>query len=346
MVLLLADAAAFADLDGHGAGDHVARGQVLGVRRIALHEALAAAVGEIGALAARALGDEDAGAVDARRVELHELHVFQGKTGAQHHGVAVARAGVRARAGEVGAAVAAGGEDGLLGAEAMQAAVVELEGDDAAAGAILVHQQVDGEILDEELGRVLQRLAVQRVQHGVAGAVGGGAGALRRRAFAIFRGHAAEGALVDTAVLGAAEGHAVVLELVDGFRRVAAEVFDGVLVAEPVGALDGVVHVPAPVVGAHVAERGGDAALGRDRVRAGGKHLGDAGGAQAGLGAAKRRAQARAAGADDDHVVGVVGQRIGLAVDRRAATPLLPALPFFCMVLKPRSSASARRKRT
>jgi hypothetical protein len=199
----------------------------------------------------------------------------------------------------------------------MQAAVVELEGDDAAAGAVLVHQQVDGEILDEELGSVFQRLAVQRMQHGMAGAVGGGAGALRRRAFAIFRGHAAEGTLVDAAVLGAAERHSIMLELIHGFRRMAAEVLDGVLVAEPVGALDCVVHMPAPVVGAHVTERRGDAALGCHRVRAGGKHLGDAGRAQARLGAAERRAQARAAGADDHHIVGVVGQRIGLAVDRR-----------------------------
>ena len=220
------------------------------------------------------------------------------------------------------------------------------ERDDAAAGAVLVHDQVDGEVLDEELGRVPQRLAVERVQHGVAGAVGGGAGALRRRALAVLGGHAAERALVDAAVLGAAEGHAVVLELVDGLGRVAAQIFDGVLVAEPVGALDGVVHVPAPVVRAHVAERGGDAALGRDRVRAGREHLGDAGGLEAGLGAAERGAQARAAGADDDHVVGVIGDRIGLAVDGR----LGDAVAFVAgvsagMPLRLRSSASARRTR-
>jgi hypothetical protein len=41
VVLVLATAAALADLDGHGAAHHVARGQVLGVGRIALHEALA-----------------------------------------------------------------------------------------------------------------------------------------------------------------------------------------------------------------------------------------------------------------------------------------------------------------
>ena len=83
--------------------------------------------------------------------------------------------------------------------------------------ALVVHDQVDGEILDEEFRGVAQRLAVQRVQHGVAGAVGGGAGALRL-ALAVVHRHAAERPLVDPAVLGARERHAPMLELVDGFR--------------------------------------------------------------------------------------------------------------------------------
>jgi hypothetical protein len=44
--------------------------------------------------------------------------------------------------------------------------------------AFLVHDEVDGEILDEELSVVAQRLLIQRVQDRMAGAVGGGAGAL------------------------------------------------------------------------------------------------------------------------------------------------------------------------
>ena len=77
-------AAPFADLDGHGARDDVARGEVLGVGRIALHEALALGIGEVAALAAHALGDQHAGAEDAGRVELDELHVLQaaGRRGA------------------------------------------------------------------------------------------------------------------------------------------------------------------------------------------------------------------------------------------------------------------------
>ena len=171
-------------------------------------------------------------------------------------------------------------------------------------------------IFDEELGGVAQRLAVHGVQHGVAGAVGGGAGALRG-ALAVMRGHAAERTLVDLAVVAARERQAPMLELVDRFGRAAAHVFDGVLVAEPVGALDGVVHVPAPVVLAHVAERGGDAALRRHRVRAGREHLGDAGGLEAGLAAADHGAQAGAAGADHHHVVVVVFDRIGAAIGGR-----------------------------
>ena len=234
-----------------------------------------------------------------------------GRSGAQHHGVAVAGADMRRGAGEVGAPIAAGGEDGHAGAEAMDRAIVEGDRDHAAAAAFVVHDQVDGEIFDVELGRVPQRLAIHGVQHGVAGAVGGGAGALCC-ALAVMRGHAAERALIDLAVLLATrERQAPMLELVHRLRRVAAEIFDGVLIAEPVRPFDGVVHVPAPVVLAHVAERGGDAALRRDGVRARGKYLGDARGLQPRLAAADHRTQAGPAGAHHHHVVGVVLDRVG-----------------------------------
>ena len=316
--LLRADAAPFADLDRHRAGDDVARGEILGMRRVALHEALACRIGEIAAFAARALGDQAARAIDAGRVELHELHVLQRQARPQYHAVAVAGAGVRRSAGEVGAAVAAGREHRLLGAEAVHRAVVHLEADDAAHGAVRIHDQVEGEVFDEESPH-----APAAPGRRACAAWRGRCGRRRRRcagrALAELGGHAAEGALVDLALFGAGERHAPVLELVDRGGSVAAEVFDGVLVAEPVGALDGVVHVPAPVVRPHVAERGGDAALRGDRVRAGRKDLGDAGCLQAGLGASDACAQARAARAHDHDVVGVVRDRVGHAAERCCA---------------------------
>mmetsp|Transcript_6941 Transcript_6941/g.20278 ORF Transcript_6941/g.20278 Transcript_6941/m.20278 type:complete len:380 (-) Transcript_6941:808-1947(-) len=76
VVRLRPDAAALANLHGHGAADDVARGEVLGARRVALHEALAFAVAQDAALAAAALRHQAARAVDARWVELHELRVL------------------------------------------------------------------------------------------------------------------------------------------------------------------------------------------------------------------------------------------------------------------------------
>src|SRR6185436_7799754 len=113
--------------------------------RIALHEALALGIDEIAAFAAGALGDEAARTIDAGRMELDEFHVLQRETGAQYHAAAVARAGMRRGAGSVGAAIAAGRQNRGLRPETMQRAVVELERDDAATDALVVHDQVDGE---------------------------------------------------------------------------------------------------------------------------------------------------------------------------------------------------------
>ena len=170
------------------------------------------------------------------------------------------------------------------------------------------------------------------MQDGVAGAVGGGAGALGDP-FAEFGRHAAERPLIDLARVRARERHAPMVELVDRGRRVPAEIFDRILVAEPVRTLHGIIHMPAPVVGAHVAERGRNAALRRDRMRAGREHFGDAGGPQSRLGAADAGAQARAASPDDDHVEGVVGDRIGLAIERRCAQPEEPFVDIRCCAL-------------
>ena len=88
----------------------------------------------------------------------------------------------------------------------------------------------------------------------MAGTVGGGAGALGL-ALAVIDGHAAERALVDLAVFGAGERTPMLqFETASGTLR--HHVLDGILIAEPVRSLDGVVHVPAPVVLVHVAERG------------------------------------------------------------------------------------------
>lgn len=73
---------------------------------------------------------------------------------------------------------------------------------------------------------------------------------------------AAEPALGDMPVLGTGEGHALTLQVDHGLRRVFGEQFGRILVHQPVAALDGVVVMPVPVIGLHIAQARGDAALG------------------------------------------------------------------------------------
>src|SRR5690625_4445362 len=100
----------------------------------------------------------------------------------------------------------------------MQRAVGQIPGQHTPAGAVIVHQQVDGEIFDEKLGVMLERLLVERVQNGVAGAVGGSAGALGR-ALAVVRGHATKWTLINLAFLGSGKRHAEMLQFNDGLDR-------------------------------------------------------------------------------------------------------------------------------
>ena len=326
VILVLADAAAFTDLQGHAARHHVTGGKVLGGGGITLHEALAFRVDQIAAFAAGTLGDEAARAVDAGRMELHEFHVLQRQARTGHHAAAVAGAGVGRGGGEIGAAIAAGRQNHHLRGEAVNGAVIEVPGDHALAHAVFRHDQVEREILDVEFGVVAQGLAIERVQDGVAGTVRRRAGALHRGAFAVVLHVAAEGALVDAAILGAREGHTIVLQLIHGLGGLTGEILHGVGVAEPVGALHRVVHVPFPAVRRHVLQRGGDAALCCHRVGAGGKHLGDAGRAQALLGHAEGGAQTGTAGADHHHIVGVFDKFIGLGhVDQPPKAILMTA---------------------
>jgi hypothetical protein len=115
---------------------------------------------------------------------------------------------------------------------------------------------------------------------------------------------AAEGALADPAVLRAVEDGAPHLQLADAVGRLLRVVERHAVVRHVLGAAHRVAEVDLPVVArVHVAERGGDAALGHDRVGLAEEGLADEAGLLPLRRGFDRGAQARAAGADDDHVV-------------------------------------------
>ncbi|KAI6755199.1 hypothetical protein HG531_004305 [Fusarium graminearum] len=233
VILLSTNTTALTDLHGHGSGNDITRSKILGGRGISLHESLTLGVEEVTTLTTRTLSDQAASSVDTSRVELDELKILVGETGTGNHGHTVTSTGVGRCAGEVSSAVTTSGEDGVVGEESVQSAVLLVVGEDTAALTIL-HNQVEGEVLDEVVGLVAERLAVESVKKGVAGSVSGSTASLAGNCSS------------------SREGAAVVLKLDNGSGSLSGHVVNSVLVTQPVGTLDGIVHVPSPVVLVHV----------------------------------------------------------------------------------------------
>ncbi len=140
-------------------------------------------------------------------------------------------------------------------------------------------------------------------------------------------GHAAERALIDLAVFGARERHAAMLKLVNGCGALrhrysmaswSPSQSDPLTVSYMCQRQSSLPILPSaaamPPCAATVCERVGKTLVMQAVL-------------QPGLAAAERRAQARAAGAHDDDVEGVILDGIGAAVDRwrrHSASLLLP----------------------
>lgn len=187
------------------------------------------------------LSDQASSSVDTGRVELNELEILEGKSSTGDHSGSISRASVSRSAGEVGTSVTSSGKNGLVGTEAVKGSVLLVVGHDSDALAVL-HDEVceqswsvkcrtialrlrtSGEVLDEVLGVVAERLAVEGVKHSVTGAIGSGSAAVGLSSLSKLERLSSESALVDLALLGAGEGETVVLELENRVGSLAAPV--------------------------------------------------------------------------------------------------------------------------
>jgi hypothetical protein len=198
--LFSAAAPALAHLDRDRTTHHVAGREVLCLRRVALHEALALAVDQETALATHALGDQHPATGDPGRVKLHELHVFERHARAQRHGHAIAGVAQGVGVGAEDLPCAAGGDQRGLGLDHDRLAAQDLEGHHAQHVAFCVLDQIDREVLVEEVRPCAKVLLVQRVQDRMTGPVRGGTGSCRLFLSEILA-LATEGTLIDAAIV-------------------------------------------------------------------------------------------------------------------------------------------------
>src|SRR5665811_2241457 len=143
------------------------------------------------------------------------------------------------------------------------------------------------------------------------------------RVFAEVAHVSTERPLIDFSIFGTRKGHPRMFQFEDGGDGLPAHIFDGILVAEPVGPFDRVVHVPLPTVFAEIAETGCNAALGCNRMTACRKYLCDAGSGQACLDGALRGPQTSTAGTNDDDIKRMVDELVGVCACRIHVVSLL-----------------------
>jgi len=83
----------------------------------------------------------------------------------------------------------------------VESSILHVESDNTNALAVL-HDQVEGEVFNEEVGVVAERLAVEGVENGVASSVSGGSAAVGLSSLAVLERLTTERTLVDFAFLG------------------------------------------------------------------------------------------------------------------------------------------------
>jgi hypothetical protein len=195
VVLLRSNTTALTDLEGHGTRDNVTGGKILGGGCVTLHESLTLGVEQVTSLTTGTLGDQATSSVDTSGVELDELEILVGQASTSNHGHTVTGTCVGRCAGEVGASVTSGSQNGVLCDEPVDCAVLLVIGNDTLADTIL-HDQVGSEVLNEVLGVVAQGLSVESVEKSVASSVGGSAASVGLSTLAVLLRLTTESTLV------------------------------------------------------------------------------------------------------------------------------------------------------
>ncbi len=304
MVAIWTTAVTSQDFFNHGASNYVTTRQIFRVRRVTLHKALAVLIDQVSTFTTATFGYQHTGTSDTGRMELPHLNILNRHTCAQRHANTVTGVNQRVSGRCVDTPCTSGGQDHSLGPDVDRFAVFDADRDDAHDGAILILHQIHAIPFIEEGRARLQVGLIQSVQQRMTSTVSGRAGASSLPTFAIVLGLTTEWTLVDAPLLGSGERQAHVFQLENSLRANGAHIFDSILVADVIGALNGIVHVPTPIiVRVGRSDRTGDATLCGYGMRAGRKNLGYHSSFVPTLGQLQCGAHARTTATNNDSVI-------------------------------------------
>lgn len=145
-------------------------------------------------------------------MELDEFEILEWKSSTNDHGIPITSACVGASAAEVGSTISTSCQNRLVRAETMKSTILHVHGNNTNALSIL-HNQIKGEIFDEEVGVVPEGLAVKRMENSMACSISGRGTPVGLATFAVFQRLTTKCTLVYLSFLGSGEGHAKVFQL-------------------------------------------------------------------------------------------------------------------------------------
>lgn len=145
-------------------------------------------------------------------MELHEFEILEWQSGTYNHSIPVSGACVRARTAEVRASITTGSQDCLVCSEPVQCSVFHVKCDDTYTLSVL-HDQIKSEVLNEEIGVMTQRLAVEGVKESVAGTISGSSATVCLASLAVLQRLTTKGALVDLALLRTRKWNTIMFQL-------------------------------------------------------------------------------------------------------------------------------------
>mmetsp|Transcript_23235 Transcript_23235/g.38497 ORF Transcript_23235/g.38497 Transcript_23235/m.38497 type:complete len:271 (+) Transcript_23235:1361-2173(+) len=192
----------------------------------------------------------------------------------------------------------------------VNSSVFHVQRHDTNAFSIIVHHEVHGKVFNEVGGVERKTATIQGVKHGMTGAVCSSTAAVSLRALAVIQTLTTESALVNLAVFSTRERQSKLFKFQNCFRGFTTHVMDSILVAKPIRSLDGIVHVPSPVILAHISERSIDSTLCSNSMGSSGEQLGDAGCFETSFTQAHGCTQTRTSSPDNDSVIGVINDGV------------------------------------